>query len=505
MSSSSQLELPGQTPQESRTRALAAGRPPEATVVFAVRHASDRTRRAARLLLDHCRLNATELVIVTAGRAGDLFVFSSVSKLDDGVRVIEGLPDSDYATLRETGLRNSSGDIVTFIEDGAVGQSDLLECIGPRLPRTADDAPRYTAGVLSVVIPANNAASTLGTVLAAIGASDLRRDRYEVVVVDDASADESSLISARLADRLVRLRSEKPFGPAYARNRGVEFARGEYVVFIDADVCVHADALRRFAEVLDQNAGVGAVLGSYDATAADPRLVSQYRNLLYHFFHQRSTGDARAFWAGCGAVRTSVFMKAGMYDEWRFPRPQIEDIDLGHRILDLGFRITLSPEIQACHLRCWTMREIVATDFRDRAIPWMRVMSQRVPRTRSRGFGLRAVERISTLLIWAALGCLVAGIALHERLWEYLALASFTALAVQERDQLAFFRRERGLAFALAALALDALYFFMNGAALALGWLLRETFGDPAPSPRVEAFAEVGVRTWPPVHAKSER
>lgn len=505
MSSSSSLEFFNQAQRTSGTQARSAFGAPQATVVFAVRDASEKAKRAARMLHEHCRLNGSELLIV-ASWAWDRFPLLVTTTAEENVaRIVEAPLDADCATLRQLGLRNTKADIITFIDDRTLNTCHPLELVGPRLPRARDDTSHATAGLLSVIVPAHNAATTLGACLAAISASDLSRDHFEVIVVDDSSNDDSALIAARVADRIVRLHSDEPFGPAYARNRGVEFARGEYVVFVDADVCLHSDALGRFAAALEEDETIGAILGSYDADAADPGLISQYRNLLYHFFHQQASGEAQAFWAGCGAVRMSVFMQAGMYDEWRFPRPQIEDIDLGHRILDLGFRLTLIREIQACHLRCWTMRDIMATDFMDRAVPWMRVLSQRVPRARSRSIGLRAVETIGTLLTWIALVCVVAGTLLHQRSLAYVAAVAMICVVLQERDRLAFFHRQRGPLFTIAALALDALYFLTNGAALASGWLLREVLGDPAPSPRIEAFAEVGVRSWPPVHAKSHR
>jgi glycosyltransferase involved in cell wall biosynthesis len=468
-----------------------------------VGRASDLTRRAARRLVDHCRAHAIQLVIVTAGRAADFFGQTVRGAFVGNLKLVEAAPDLDYPSLRQIGLQAATGDVVTFIDD-RVEMRDLADLLGPRLPRTAEE-PSRTPGLLSVIVPTHDASRSLGAALAALIASDFPRERWELIVVDDASTDDSVLVAARVADRLIRLPGRDPFGPAYARNRGVEFARGENIVFIDADVCVHDDALLRFATTFEESPDIGAVLGSYDAAPADPRLLSQYRNLLYHFFHQRSAGDAHAFWAGCGAVRAAVFCKAGTYDEWRFPRPQIEDIDLGHRILDLGFRIRLRPEIQACHLRCWTMRDMMATDFRDRAIPWMRVMSQRVRPKMGPLLGLRGIETISTALAWLALGFSIAAFALHQLLLGVAAVVAVGLVAYYGRAHLAFFRRERGLVFALVALLLDALYFLMNGAAVVLGWLLREMFGEPSPSPTVEAFFEVGVSTWPPIPSKSER
>lgn len=492
--------------EHSRRNATASPSAPRTTIAFVIDHLSERTRKAARVLLEHCRLYAAELIIVAHGKIADPFGSPSLTgKSDVAVRLIDGPLTGGYRALREAAFLAATGDVITFIEDWRLTQAKVLDLITERSILAATNETGAIPGLLSVVVPAHDAGATLNAALVAILDSDLPRDQYEIIVVDDASGDDTAITAARAADRIIRLPRADAFGPAYARNRGAEFARGEYIAFVDADVCVHTDALTRFVSVFETDADVGAVLGSYDARAADPRLLSQYRNLLYHFYHQRSGGEARAFWAGCGAVRASVFAKTGMYDEWRFPRPQIEDIDLGHRIRDLGFRIKLCPEIQACHLRGWTLRELMATDFRDHAIPWMRVMSQRVPFTRSTAIGLRTLERIGTGLTWFALICLLLGWLVDLPTLYSIAIASLAGVAWQGWDRLAFFKRARGWRFAVAAFFLDSIYYLMNGAAVLLGWVLRETVGEPSPSPTIEAFAEVGVRTWPPIHAKYER
>jgi len=198
--------------------------------------------------------------------------------------------------------------------------------------------------LLSVVVPAHNGTKVLPLSLPALAASDLPRACWELIVVDDASGDATAEMAASYADLVVRL-AGAPHGPAYARNRGVEVARGDVVAFIDADVVVHPDTLRRIAWQFANDPELGAVFGSYDDRPPSPGLVSQYRNLLHHYHHQENPGEAETFWAGCGAVRTSVFREAGMFDEWHYRRPSIEDIELGHRIRRLDRRILLRPEI----------------------------------------------------------------------------------------------------------------------------------------------------------------
>jgi GT2 family glycosyltransferase len=267
-------------------------------------------------------------------------------------------------------------------------------------------------------------------------------------------------------------------------------------------VCVHTDTLRKFTAVLANEPDVSAVFGAYDTQPEAPQLVSQYRNLLHHFVHSQSAGEAETFWGGCGAIRREVFMEAGRYDEWSYPRPQIEDVELGHRVRALGHRILLRPEIQCTHLKRWTLRGFVAGDFRDRGVPWTRMLIQQGLATKSRTLNLRTVEKLNTALVWLSMALLLA--AAIWRSWKPVpwAGATFALVIILNRELYSFFMRTRGVLFALAVLPLHTLYYLNNGFAVLYGWALHHLFGDPMPDATTQAYAEVGVEMWPPVPSK---
>ena len=354
---------------------------------------------------------------------------------------------------------------------------------------------------MSVIVPVYQGSRVLPRSLSALRASDMPEGSWELLVVDDASTDATALIAAEYADTVVRLPGQ-PRGPAYARNRGVELARGEIIVFIDADVCVHPDTLRRFSAIFAHEPDVSAAFGAYDTSPEAPQLVSQYRNLLHHYVHWQSAGEAETFWGGCGAIRRQVFLEAGRYDEWSYPRPQIEDVELGHRVRRLGYRIVLRPEIQCKHLKRWTLRGVLTGDFRDRGVPWTRMLIQNGLATKTRTLNLRTVEKLNTVLVWLALG--LVGVALLWRSWPAAAVAAVCLSMViwLNRALYGFFVRARGLWFAVAVVPLHTLYYVNNGFAVLYGWTLHHLFGEPMPDATTQAYAEVGVDMWPPVPAK---
>jgi len=354
---------------------------------------------------------------------------------------------------------------------------------------------------LSIIVPAHDAGSVLERSLECLAISDFPRDYWELIVVDDASGDDTALIAARFADTVVRLPGKK-HGPAYARNRGSEVSRGEIIVFVDADVCVHPETLRQFATVFCEEPDVSAVFGAYDANPPGRGFVSQYRNLLHHYVHKKNAGEAETFWAGCGAIRADVFRQAGMYDEWHFTRPQVEDIELGHRVRAMGHRILLRPEIQGAHLKEWSFGQVVRTDLNDRGVPWTRLLIMQCQAIKSRTLNLRTIERLKTVLVGLTVICLLVAAGTRDHGWLLLAGAMLLPVIVANSPVYWFFLRQRGPFFMLAVIPLNLMYYMLNCASFVFGWLLHEALGAPRPDPTVEAFSEMGVETWPPVPSK---
>lgn len=368
--------------------------------------------------------------------------------------------------------------------------------------------------MISVVVPVRNDPERLRECLRSLERSSYT-DR-EVIVVDDASTDRASEEVARgLGARTLRL--ERRAGPGAARNRGARDARGEIVAFVDADVCVHADALERMAAAFANEPGLDAVFGCYDREPREPNLISQYKNLFHHFVHNEGAGEAATFWAGCGAIRRETFLRLGGFDA-AYTRPSIEDIELGVRLRRAGHRVALRPEIQGTHLKRWTLIGIVKSDVWDRAVPWTELIlrEKQLPDT----LNLKAAQRLSAAIAYVFLGLLAlcawfrpvafvvpvaAFLALwsldlasasRERLrrlafgvaaavallaavaaatllgaWFAVLLAPLVAVVALNRRFYAFFARQKGALFALAVVPLHLAYYLYSGLGFALGVL----------------------------------
>jgi GT2 family glycosyltransferase len=315
---------------------------------------------------------------------------------------------------------------------------------------------------MSVVVPVYNDQRALGQCLAALTASC--PPGIEIIVVDDASTDESAAVVAGLPVQVVRLTTNA--GPAAARNYGARQARGDLLLFVDSDVVLPPGALDHVARRFDEHPDVAAVFGSYDASPAAEGIVSRYKNLLHHFMHQHGEAQASTFWAGCGAIRRSVFEEVGGFDQHRFRRPSIEDIELGYRLRRAGYRILLDPTLQGTHLKRWTLRSLLWTDVTRRAIPWSRLILE--TREPVDDLNLRHQQRLSAALIGLAAVCL--GLA---PLWTWLAAIATGALLtviILNRHLYGFFAGRGGLAFAGTCLVLHWLYYLYGGLAYLWVW-----------------------------------
>lgn len=326
-----------------------------------------------------------------------------------------------------------------------------------------NDQPEY-----SVIVPAWRAGHLLPDTLGALLASDLPRARWELIVVDDASGDDTSGVAARLADRVVTLEG-RPGGPGRARNAGARVAVGAWLVFIDADVRVHVDTLSRMAAAVARDPSLAALFGCYDTRPEAHGLISEYRNLMHHYVHTLGAGAASTFWAGCGAVRTDAFNAVGGFDTVRFPRPQIEDIDLGYRLCDAGGHILNDPTIQGTHLKRWTFRGMLRTDLFDRGIPWMLLLLERRHRSATTLNTVRS-EQFKVALAAMAMVAVAAAAVLPHGWWCLVATVVLLALlAATNWRTYAWFAKERGSRFALAIIPLNLLYYGISALAAVIG------------------------------------
>lgn len=316
---------------------------------------------------------------------------------------------------------------------------------------------------ISVIIPVYNGEKFLPACLDALIANSYRE--RELIVVDDCSTDHSARISHEKS--AVVLRTSRQSGPGGARNLGAQKARGEVLFFVDADVVVERDTLERVAANFVGHPEIAAVFGSYDDDPAEKNFFSQYKNLFHRFVHQKARSQAGTFWAGCGAIRRDVFMVLNGFDAERYPRPSIEDIELGYRLRKKGYRILLDKQLQGKHLKRWNFRSMLHADILCRAVPWSMLILE------SKGMlndlNLQITDRISAGML--GLSLLIVPFSLLRPQLLLLVVALLAMIAVINHKFYRFFIRRKGLTFAILVFPLHLLYYLYSSVTFVLCWL----------------------------------
>jgi glycosyltransferase involved in cell wall biosynthesis len=346
---------------------------------------------------------------------------------------------------------------------------------------------------LSVVVPVWNGELGLARCLEALTSSTYKA--LEIVVVDDCSTDATARIAREFDVRYIR--SSKRLGPANARNIGARNTIGDILVFVDADVVLPADGLQMIADDFERNPQVAAVFGSYDDAPDCPAFFSQYKNLVHHYIHQASRESASTFWAGCGAMRKTVFQQFGGFDAARYKEPTIEDVALGMEISRSGHPILLEKRLLVKHLKRWTFFSLVRTDILHRAVPWTRLILNTRNLPNDLNFDKRS--RASLALV-AALTASIILLALSPlQPWRHIqvsltgaALACACFLLFINRRLYKFFVNKRGWWFAARAVFAHWFYFLYGGMTLAVVSVDHWTFGQSRrPKFSVEATASI--------------
>ncbi|MGZ8245229.1 hypothetical protein [Methylomagnum sp.] len=266
-----------------------------------------------------------------------------------------------------------------------------------------------------------------------------------------------------------------------AERAGARASQGALLLFLDADVVPAPPVVGQVREAFRADAGLAALIGSYDDAPGDPTFLSQYRNLLHHYVHQ--TAGRRPTPSGGRAARCGPFFAVGGFDEG-IDLPAMEDIELGYRLSGAGYSIRLAKDIQVKHLKRWDALTMLRTDIFQRAIPWTRLLL-REGRMRN-DLNLGTDSRLSAGLAWLGLGACGAALAQIEA--AYVAVAAGAGLLWLNAPLYRFFQRRRGWLFAARALPWHWLYFLYGSAAFAFV-LIRDRFGKARASGPVEPLA----------------
>ncbi len=319
----------------------------------------------------------------------------------------------------------------------------------------------------SVIVPAYQAATTIDLCLDALNAQTVARNLYEVIVVDDGSTDGTGEIARRAGARVI---VQPNSGAAAARNAGAAIARGELLLFTDADCApVPGWIAALVAPFVDTR--VAGAKGAY--LTSQSAIVSRFTQLEYEDRYDRMAGVESIDFIDTysAAYRRDIFLANEGFDS-TFPTASVEDQELSFRLAEKGYRLVFAPSAKVFHRHNRTLSAYARRKFFigywkvlvTRRHPSRAVKDSHTPQALKLQMGLAALTAVAFLV--AAL--------VHLAGWELSAPAlavGLLAALVFGLTELPFlakvWRRDRGVT--LPAVGLLWVRAFALGIGFALG------------------------------------
>lgn len=196
---------------------------------------------------------------------------------------------------------------------------------------------------VSIIIPCYNDETGIQDTLNSLTFQNYPKDLWEVIVVDNNSTDNTAEVARSFQSRIPKLQIifERSRQSSYAaRNRGIEAANGEILVFIDADMTVQRDWLKRGVLHIVQKRG--------DYIGCRIEMVTRYNPpTIWELLDQKTGFDVQAYIQRGFTVTASLFVRrsvineVGMFDERLISGG---DREFGNRVKEHGFTLYYDDE-----------------------------------------------------------------------------------------------------------------------------------------------------------------
>jgi len=191
---------------------------------------------------------------------------------------------------------------------------------------------------ISVIVPAFNEEKFLGNCLLSLKEQDFKD--FEIIVVDNNSTDKTTEIAKKFGAILV---SEKNQGVAFARNKGAKIAKGEILVFTDADTILPKNWLSKIKEEFKRDKELIAFGGScqFYSGPISVKLASKFLLKPFLILDKSFSGGFNLM--GCNmAIKRDAFLKVGGFNE---NLKLNEDVEISYRLRKLG-KVKFDPNFK---------------------------------------------------------------------------------------------------------------------------------------------------------------
>jgi len=202
----------------------------------------------------------------------------------------------------------------------------------------------------SIVIPTFNRRDTLETVLPSIADQDYPRDNFEILLSDSGSDDGTPEFVKGLEIPNLRFITGENRGRSGARNRGIVDAKGEIILFTDADIIASPDLLSQHAKYHEKYDNCAVVGREVRVDTLEEYYEVRGKSETYRTLHppHRKKLSWLYFLTGNASVNRQTLIDAGMFDE-AFTGYGHEDLELGYRLEKKGVTIYYNKDAVNYH------------------------------------------------------------------------------------------------------------------------------------------------------------
>jgi len=215
--------------------------------------------------------------------------------------------------------------------------------------------------IISVIIPTYNRKDQLEKCLCSLFNQNYPNDKYEIIVVDDGSTDETEEMITELIKNTpctLKYLNQENKGASAARNLGIENSNSDYICFVDSDICLDTSCLEVLISAIQRNSAAGA-MGPVVYFKNEPEKIwcagariklTTARPLFgENVYRWKSNEDVSVDYLPSCVLLTSkeVIEKVGGFDE--VYRIYYEDVDWCLRVKNNGYKILLVPDAKAWH------------------------------------------------------------------------------------------------------------------------------------------------------------
>jgi glycosyltransferase involved in cell wall biosynthesis len=310
----------------------------------------------------------------------------------------------------------------------------------------------------SIIIPVHNSEQTIALCLE--GLRELPRSSCEIIIVNDASIDQTISIAKKYDVKIIHNEIQK--GASFSRNIGTKHAQSDLLIFIDSDIETSAATILATIDFMQTNLQFFAFTGPLTPEGSlHNNFFTNYKNYYMNYTFNCVKGEISFLYGGyCG------FRKVLPEIYWPENIKYGEDTWLGNQLFQTGHKIALLNFPQIIHHKKYDFTKIILNDFR---IPcgFSKTLLSRIKSRHKNSltnFSHTNVLQLTAILLLGALTCLGAVDLLgHFRFDFYIYLLLFLLWFASNLRMFNYFTRKTPISFFIPAIFFTFLDQFVMG------------------------------------------